>query len=214
MEKNLEHKRKSYERNHLTGKELEDAPMDLFRQWYDEVEASGEIEEVNAMTVSTIGVDGFPKGRVVLLKKITETGFIFYTNYSSEKGKALEKNPHICLSFFWPAAEKQVIIKGKAERVAPEISDHYFHSRPKGSQLGALVSPQSQEIPNRAFLENKLAELKQEFNNKMIDRPSYWGGYEVKPISVEFWQGRPNRLHDRFLYTLKNGQWSHVRLAP
>lgn len=214
MEKNLENERKSYEKGSLSGNVLENNPMQLFQQWYDIVEESKEVMEVNAMTISTMGLDGFPKGRVVLLKKITSEGFIFYTNYTSEKGKAMEKNPHVCLSFFWPAAEKQVIIKGEAHRVASAESDHYFHSRPRGSQFGAIASPQSQPVPNRKFLEDKLENLKSEYSDRTIKRPAYWGGYLVEPVSMEFWQGRPNRLHDRFEYTRKDGQWGHVRLAP
>ncbi|MDR6300740.1 pyridoxamine 5'-phosphate oxidase [Mesonia maritima] len=215
MEKNLENYRKVYKKAELRLENLEKNPIQLFQKWFNEVEAITEIDEANAMTMSTIGLDGFPKNRVVLLKKIKEEGFVFYTNYESEKGKAIAKNPKVSLSFFWPAAERQVIIIGEAEKVSEEESDAYFNSRPKGSRLGALVSPQSQPIENREILEKKLAELEKEYEDKTVERPSHWGGYIVKPQAIEFWQGRPNRLHDRFKYTLnKDNSWTAIRLAP
>jgi pyridoxamine 5'-phosphate oxidase len=167
------------------------------------------------MTVSTIGLDGFPKSRVVLLKRFNHEGFIFYTNYTSEKGKAIAANPNICISFFWPNMERQVIIKGKAEKVAENLSDGYFESRPKGSQLGALVSNQSSVIASRDVLEQELKELEVTYKNKEVPRPSHWGGYLVRPVSIEFWQGRPNRLHDRIRFTLQEDwDWKMERLAP
>ena len=167
------------------------------------------------MTISTIGLDGFPKSRVVLLKKYTHEGFIFYTNYKSEKGRAIEANPNICLSFFWPAAERQIIIKGKAEMIATNLSDGYFESRPRGSQLGAIVSNQSEVIKNRTDLEQKLKALETHHDGNVIERPDYWGGFIVKPVELEFWQGRPNRLHDRLRYKLKaDYDWQIDRLAP
>ncbi|WP_396175251.1 pyridoxamine 5'-phosphate oxidase, partial [Flavobacterium sp.] len=166
-------------------------------------------------TVATIGLDGFPRARVVLLKKFNEEGFIFYTNYDSEKGKAIEVNPHICLSFFWHSMERQVIIKGIAEKTTPSVSDGYFETRPNGSKLGAIVSPQSQIIPSRDFLEEKLKDLENQFNQKEIPRPLNWGGFLVRPQEVEFWQGRPNRLHDRIRYQLQaDYSWKISRLAP
>ncbi len=167
------------------------------------------------MTVSTIGLDGFPKSRVVLLKKFNEEGFIFYTNYDSEKGKAILNNPNICLSFFWHSMERQVIIKGIAEKTSENISDNYFASRPDGSKLGAMVSAQSEVIPNRDYLEENLKKLEQEFEGKEIPRPAFWGGFLVRPVEVEFWQGRPNRLHDRIRYKLsENYDWKIDRLSP
>ena len=167
------------------------------------------------MTVSTIGLDGFPKSRVVLLKKFNEEGFIFYTNYNSEKGKAILNNPNVCLSFFWHSMERQIIIKGIAEKTSATISDNYFASRPDGSKLGAIVSPQSEVIPSRDFLDNKLKELEKQFEGKEIPRPENWGGFLVRPIEVEFWQGRANRLHDRIRYKLEdNFNWKIDRLSP
>lgn len=206
--------RKSYEKSELLETSIDSNPMMQFQKWFYEVEEFGGVDEVNAMTVSSIGLDGFPKARVVLLKKYNEDGFVFYTNYESEKGKAILANPNICLSFFWPSIERQVIIKGIAKKVDAQVSDNYFHSRPIGSQLGALVSPQSQVIESRIFLENNLKDLEQEFEGKEIPRPEHWGGFLVEPVSIEFWQGRANRLHDRIRYTLNDFDWKIERLAP
>ena len=215
MQEDLGNYRKSYGKSALVEGSISDNPMQLFQNWFYEVEATEGIDEPNAMTVSTIGLDGFPKSRVVLLKKYTYEGFIFYTNYESEKGKAIAKNPKVCLSFFWPNMERQIIIKGKAEKIPENLSDGYFESRPEGSKLGAIVSEQSSVIPSREVLEEKLKQLEKEYHNKEINRPGYWGGYIVKPISMEFWQGRPNRLHDRIRYTLqKDYDWKIERLAP
>ena len=213
--KDLGDYRKSYEKSELLENSIPEDPINLFQKWFYEVEAMNSVSEINAMTVSTIGLDKFPKSRVVLLKKFNEEGFVFYTNYDSEKGKALLQNPNVCLSFFWPVAERQIIIKGIAEKTPDVISDNYFASRPDGSKLGAIVSPQSNIIPNREFLENKLKELENSFEGKEIPRPKNWGGFLVRPVSVEFWQGRPNRLHDRIIYTVLNDlSWKIQRLAP
>lgn len=213
--KDLSDYRKSYEKKALLENEVPSDPMQLFKQWFHEVEDFGGLEEVNAMTLVTNGLDGFPKSRIVLLKQFNYEGFVFYTNYLSEKGKAIEANPKVALSFFWPTLERQVIIKGVAEKIAPNLSDGYFESRPLGSQLGAIVSLQSEVIPNRAYLEEKLKELEKASEGKNVERPSHWGGYLVKPISVEFWQGRPNRLHDRLRYTIQEDfNWKLERLAP
>ncbi|MBQ4914528.1 pyridoxamine 5'-phosphate oxidase [Maribacter sp. MMG018] len=215
MQKDLGDYRKSYEKSALMENNISDNPMQLFQTWFYEVEQSNGVDEPNAMTVSTIGLDGFPKSRVVLLKKYTHEGFIFYTNYKSEKGRAIANNPNVCVSFFWPNLERQVIIKGKAEKIAENLSDGYFESRPHGSKLGALVSNQSNVIASRDELEDELKRLEKEFEGKEVQRPKHWGGYIVKPISVEFWQGRPNRLHDRIRYRLENGlDWVVERLAP
>lgn len=214
MQKDLGNYRKSYEKSALLEGSISDNPMELFQKWFYEVEASEGVDEPNAMTVSTIGLDGFPKNRVVLLKKYTHEGFIFYTNYESEKGKAIAQNSNVCISFFWPNLERQVIIKGQAEKIANNLSDGYFESRPDGSKLGALVSNQSSVIASREFLEEKLKTLEKQYENKEIERPEWWGGYIVKPISMEFWQGRPNRLHDRIRYQLEDIDWKMERLAP
>ena len=215
MQKDLDDYRKSYKKSVLMEDAVPENPMVLFQTWFDELEASEGVEESNAMTVSTIGLDGFPKSRVVLLKKFGEQGFVFYSNYESEKGKAIAKNPRLCVSFFWPNLERQVIVKGQAEKLPARQSDDYFESRPEGSRLGALISDQSSVIPSREYLENKLSESEAAYRDKKIERPDHWGGYLVRPVSIEFWQGRPNRLHDRVRYTLQDASgWKRERLAP
>jgi len=215
MQKDLGNYRKSYEKSELIEENVSDNPMQLFQTWFYETEQSDSVEEPNAMTVSTLGLDGYPKSRVVLLKKYTYEGFIFYSNYDSEKGRAIAKNPQVCISFFWPVLERQIIIKGKAEKIAENLSDGYFESRPDGSKLGAMASDQSSVIPSRAVLENRLKQLEEEYREKEIQRPKNWGGYIVKPVSIEFWQGRPNRLHDRIRYSLQEDfDWKIERLAP
>ncbi len=214
MQKDLGNYRKTYEKSELSEKSVTDNPMELFQKWFYETEASEGVDEPNAMTISTIGLDGFPKSRIVLLKKYTHEGFIFYTNYNSEKGKAIANNPNVCLSFFWPNMERQIIIKGVVEKIPENLSDGYFDSRPDGSKLGALVSNQSEVISSREEIEGRLKELENKYQGKEIQRPSHWGGYIVKPISMEFWQGRPNRLHDRIRFTLENIDWKIERLAP
>lgn len=215
MNNDLSNYRKTYQKSELSENEISDNPLELFQKWFFEVEEFGSDIEANAMTISTIGKDGFPKSRVVLLKKYTWEGFIFYTNYNSEKGKAIEANPNVCLSFFWHNIERQVIIKGKAEKIAENLSDGYFESRPDGSKLGAWASNQSEIVPSRVFLDQSLKKFEEQFENKEITRPKHWGGYIVKPQSIEFWQGRPNRMHDRIRYTLQEDyNWKIERLAP
>lgn len=215
MQQDLSNYRKSYEKSSLTEDTVKANPLEQFQKWFYEVEASGGPDEPNAMTLSTIGSDGYPKSRVVLMKKYTHEGFIFYTNYHSEKGKAIDTNPMVCISFFWANLERQVIIKGKAEKIAENLSDGYFESRPIGSQLGAIVSNQSEVVASREVLEKDLKELEASLEGKEITRPKHWGGYLVKPVSIEFWQGRPNRLHDRLRYTLQEDyDWKIERLAP
>jgi len=215
MEKDLSNYRKSYKKNALRKGNVPENPMELFQKWFYEIDNHFNADEGNAMTLSTFGLDGYPKNRIVLLKKYTYEGFIFYTNYESEKGKAIKENPNVCISFFWHSAERQIVIKGTAEKIAENLSDGYFESRPLGSQLGALASNQSEVIPNRDVLDNKLKQLEDKFSNKEIPRPKYWGGYIVKPIEFEFWQGRPNRLHDRIRYQLqKDFNWKIERLQP
>jgi pyridoxamine 5'-phosphate oxidase len=215
MNNDLSDYRKSYEKGALLKSNVPENPMELFQKWFYEVDHSDGVDEANAMTISTIGLDGYPKGRVVLLKKYTYEGFIFFTNYNSEKGKAILKNPNVCLSFFWHSAERQIIIKGKAEKIAENLSDGYFESRPRGSQLGAIVSNQSDVVKNRSELEEKLKQLEKAYEGKEIERPKFWGGFIVKPIEIEFWQGRANRLHDRIRYKLDaEFYWKIERLAP
>jgi pyridoxamine 5'-phosphate oxidase len=211
---NLHDKRKIYEKSQLIETEIKENPIEQFRNWFLDASENPSISEANAMAVSTLEEDGCPRTRMVLLKEYTYEGFIFYTNYDSRKGKAIEKTHKACLHFFWPGLERQIIIKADLEKIAENLSDGYFHSRPKGSQLGAAVSPQSQEIPNRQFLEEKLKVLEQEYENKEVPRPENWGGYIAKPYEIEFWQGRPNRLHDRIIYTLEDIDWKISRLAP
>lgn len=215
MNSDLSDYRKSYEKGELLLSGAPENPMELFQKWFHEVDKFFDEGETNAMTISTLGLDGYPKSRVVLLKRFTYEGFIFFTNYISEKGKAISKNPNVCLSFFWHGAERQVIIKGKAEKIAENLSDGYFESRPRGSQLGAMASNQSEVISNRDFLEDKLRDLETQFEGKDIPRPDFWGGYIVKPVEIEFWQGRSNRLHDRIRYKLESDyNWTKNRLSP
>ena len=215
MEKDLGNYRKSYEKEALEESKISGNPIQQFQTWFYEVEASETVDEANAMSISSIGLDGFPKTRVVLLKKYYEEGFVFYTNYDSEKGRAIAAHPEVCLSFFWPSMERQVIIKGLAEKLPAAVSDNYFDSRPLGSRLGAMVSPQSQVIDSRAVLEDSLKSLEAQAVEDQVKRPEHWGGYLVRPKSIEFWQGRPNRLHNRIRYSLEEDlNWKVERLAP
>lgn len=214
MNKNLADYRKSYEKGELMEEHISKDPFDQFKTWFDELEEAKTSSEVNAMNVSSIDLDGFPKNRIVLLKEFNEEGFIFYTNFGSEKAKSLLVNPHTCLSFFWPELERQVIIKGFAKKGSEEKANIYFNSRPRESQLGAWASHQSSEIASREVLEKTLRELTLEFEGKPVPKPEFWGGFLVEPISFEFWQGRPNRLHDRILYTKESNNWIFKRLAP
>ncbi|WP_034258093.1 pyridoxamine 5'-phosphate oxidase [Altibacter lentus] len=214
MRDNLHKERKSYEKGELSENSVDPNPLQQFRKWYYETEQTGGVDEVNAMTLTTIGVDGYPRGRVVLLKKYDENGFYFYTNYNSEKGLSISNNNHVCLSFFWPVMERQVIIKGKASKTSEADATNYFHSRPKGSQLGAMVSNQSKKIENREALEARLTELEKLYENKEVPKPENWGGFVVAPVEIEFWQGRPNRLHDRIRYRLHGHDWEIDRLQP
>jgi len=213
-EKDLGNLRKSYTKNELKAADIANDPMAFFGSWFNEAEHHPEIDEANAMTLATLGLDDYPKARVVLLKAINEKGFVFYTNYQSEKGLSIAHHAKVGLSFFWPALERQVIIKGTAEQLKPEVSNAYFNSRPKGSQLGALVSEQSKVITDRSILEAKLEALEIEYQDKSVDRPEHWGGYVVVPKCIEFWQGRPNRLHDRIRCQWQGSFWNIERLAP
>ena len=212
---NLHHKRQVYEYSELLESQVKDNPIEQFRDWFLDADKHPNIAEANAMSISTIEDDDCPRTRIVLLKSYTWEGFIFYTNYQSKKGNAIEKNPKACLHFFWPALERQVMIKAELEHVSEQMSDDYFASRPRGSQLGAVVSPQSEIVPNREFLQEKLVRLEQDMKGKEILRPQHWGGYLARPYEMEFWQGRPNRLHDRIVYQLQEDyNWKISRLAP
>jgi pyridoxamine 5'-phosphate oxidase len=189
-------------------------PMDQFERWWEEAIASN-IDEVNAFVLSTIKASGVPSARVVLLKGYTPEGFIFFTNYESAKGQDIEQHPKVAMNFFWKELERQVRITGTIEKVSTEESEKYFKSRPKESQIGAWSSPQSRIIPDRAFLEEIVAENAEKFKEGEIPLPPHWGGYIVKPFEMEFWQGRSSRLHDRIQYSLhSDGHWVRVRLAP
>lgn len=212
---NLHDKRKIYNKSGLLESDVAASPFQQFRRWFAEADGCDEIAEPNAMAVSTAEPDGCPRTRMVLLKSYDEEGFVFYTNFSSRKGKSLEKLPKACLSFFWPPLERQVIIKANIKKVPREVANEYFQSRPRGSRLGAIASPQSEKIPNREFLEKQLENAGQKFEGKEVDMPEDWGGYLAIAYEAEFWQGRPNRLHDRILYEKSDtGLWVVSRLAP
>ncbi|AVR46133.1 pyridoxamine 5'-phosphate oxidase [Christiangramia fulva] len=214
MENDLKAYRRSYEKGELQEDDLPDSPYFLFHSWFNLADLSEDIQEANAMTLSTVSEHGHPKSRVVLLKSFSEKGFKFFTNYHSDKGRHLENNPNCCISFFWPELEKQVIIEGEAEKLPQEESDEYFQIRPRGSQLGALASSQSSVIESRHVLVKKLNELEKKYKDKPIPRPAYWGGYIIKPLCFEFWQGRKNRLHDRIRYRSNEEKWIVERLSP
>lgn len=189
-------------------------PFDQFKAWFDQALAA-DLPEPNAMTIATATSDGKPSARMVLLKDYDERGFVFFTNYESHKGQQLEENPWGALVFWWAELERQVRIEGLVEKTSPPESDIYFHSRPENSQLGAWVSNQSQVIDSREVLEQRLQQLKEEYENKQIPRPQHWGGFRVIPTEIEFWQGRPSRLHDRLLYRRsEEGSWVMQRLSP
>jgi len=209
--KNIGKYRKSYEKKYIDDKNLDKIPFHLFEKWFNDACDDNSIDEPNAMSLSTIGLNGYPRTRVVLLKEFGNDGYIFYTNYNSRKGESIKVNSRVSLSFFWPSLERQIIITGNAIKISDQKSEKYFNERPKGSKIGAIISPQSQIIPDRLFLEKKIKNLSE--NN--IKKPNYWGGYIVKPIIFEFWQGRPNRLHDRIEFVLnETNEWINYRLAP
>lgn len=206
--------RKDYMLQSLLEKDVEADAIGQFDKWWEEAVRS-EITEVNAMTLATASADGVPSARIVLLKGYDKRGFVFFTNYESFKGKQLAENPRACLLFFWKELERQVRITGLVEKVSDAESDAYFNSRPEGSRIGAWVSPQSQVIANRQWLEEREKGFVKEHSEKPLARPSHWGGYRINPICIEFWQGRSNRLHDRIQYTLKeDATWLIERLAP
>jgi len=207
--------RQNYRFDALSEKEAKANPFEQFDTWFEEALVS-EIREPNAMTIATVSSDGHPSARIVLLKGYSEEGFIFYTNYESRKGKELAKNPYIAILFFWDILERQIRIEGKIEYLPAEVSDNYFNKRPKSSRIGALASPQSQVIADRNIIEENMQELSKKYENtEFVPRPKHWGGYIVVPSTIEFWQGRQSRLHDRLQYRLlEGGDWQVERLAP
>ena len=189
-------------------------PFHQFGLWWQEAIAAS-IDEINAMTLATASADGVPAARMVLLKGYDANGFVFYSNYHSQKGRELEENPRACLVFFWKELERQVRITGIVRKVTAEESDLYFNSRPENSRIGAVASPQSEVIPDRVWLEKREEEVRKQHQQSPVQRPPHWGGYRVMPVSFEFWQGRPSRLHDRLQYQLQeDGRWKLERLAP
>ena len=214
MSRSIADIRKDYMLHSLSEKDVAPNPIDQFTRWWDDA-LNSEIDEVNAMTLATVTAEGFPSARIVLLKGYTEDGFVFFTNYESHKGKELAQNPRACLVFFWKVLERQVRIEGNVEKISAEESEAYFQSRPIGSRIGAWASPQSTVISGREVIENNVVELEKKYANTPIPRPEHWGGYIVKPVNIEFWQGRSSRLHDRILYTAqKDLLWKIERLAP
>lgn len=214
MQSDISGIRKTYSQKTLSEKNIQPNPITQFDAWWEQALASA-IDEVNVMTLATASVDGIPSARIVLLKGFSEKGFVFFTNYNSYKGKQLMENPKACLVFFWKELERQVRITGIVQKTSAQESDDYFYSRPLASQLGACVSPQSTAIENREWLESRYYEFENQISASSIQRPDHWGGFIVKPVIIEFWQGRPSRLHDRIEYSLQeNGEWKIERLAP
>ena len=206
--------RENYTKGSIDVSDVAANPIDQFNVWFNDALAA-KLKEPNAMTVSTLGEDGRLSSRVVLLKGLDNEGFVFYTNYLSKKGLALDFQPQACINFFWVELERQVRIEGQISKIAPEISDAYFQSRPRGSQIGAVVSEQSAVIQCREELEIKTLALERQYEGQIIPRPAHWGGFCLKPDYIEFWQGRPSRLHDRIRYQLSEGNvWSIDRLSP
>ena len=214
MKESIASIRKNYSRKKLLEKKAAANPFDQFGKWWKQALKAG-IDEVNAMTLATASADGMPSARIVLLKDFSGEGFSFFTNYASYKGQQLAENPKACLVFFWKELERQVRITGLVEKLPEAQSAAYFHSRPVESQVGAVVSPQSQVIESRKWLDKTYESRSQALKGQVIEKPVNWGGYLVKPVIIEFWQGRPGRLHDRLQYSLQqDGSWKMERLAP
>lgn len=205
--------RNEYKYAELTEISIAKNPFKQFELWMNEA-LNAKVNEPTAMSVATFGTDGFPGARIVLLKDFDENGFTFFTNYTSNKGISISKNPAVGIHFFWPELERQIRISGFAEKTPNEISDRYFYSRPVLSQIAAIASTQSSKIHSREFLNNQFKNIQEKTNNETIKRPENWGGYLVKPVKFEFWQGRESRLHDRILFEKVNNNWLISRLAP
>lgn len=210
---NIEEIRTDYRLLELDENQVDKNPLVQFSIWFEQA-IQADLEEVNAMTLATVSANGAPNARIVLLKDLEDNGFVFYTNYQSNKGQELAANPNASLVFFWPALQRQVRINGLVKKVNPETSEKYFHSRPIGSQFGAWASPQSQVIPDRNVLEQNLQSVVEKYKDQIVPKPPHWGGYKLLPTLIEFWQGRASRLHDRILYTKIGEDWNIERLAP
>jgi pyridoxamine 5'-phosphate oxidase len=214
MDNKISEIRKDYLQKNLSESDVNADPIQQFETWWKEA-IDAKIEEINAMTLATASMEAVPSARIVLLKGFSNEGFVFFTNYNSYKGQQLSENPKACLLFFWKELERQVKITGLVTKVSDKESDMYFNSRPELSRIGAIASPQSQVIEGRQWLDEQFSRIEKEIRNKEIQRPKHWGGYIVKPVIIEFWQGRANRLHDRIQYSLnENGSWKIERLAP
>ena len=209
--KSIKDLRTDYQKSVLNIEDLTEDPITLFQQWLSK--AITYSNDANAFVLSTVNINGVPSSRVLLLRGITEKGFSFFTNYSSRKSQEIKFNSNVCMNFFWPEMERQVRINGSISRLSVQESDDYFNSRPYESRIGAWCSPQSQVIESREVFENKILELKKKYPNE-VPRPENWGGYTIMPNEIEFWQGRANRLHDRFLYNKQGKNWTINRLAP
>jgi pyridoxamine 5'-phosphate oxidase len=210
---NLHNLRQEYKTAQLTENDVDANPLHQFGKWFSAA-LDAQLYEPNVMTLATADRYGKPSARIVLLKEYDENGFVFYTNYESKKGQDLLENPEAALVFFWAELERQVRIEGVVSKVDPQTSANYFHSRPTGSQIGAMASPQSSILNSRESLEDKVVQLSKEYEGKEIPHPAHWGGYLIEPTHMEFWQGRPSRLHDRIVYDLVDGSWIINRLAP
>lgn len=210
---NLSDLRREYTKGGLRRADLNPNPIIQFQTWFEQA-LNSQLLEPSAMTLATANKEGRPSARIVLLKAADERGFMFFTNYESRKGRDLGQNPHGALVLYWAELEREICVAGDVTKVSQEESEKYFALRPRGSQLGACVSPQSTVVPDRAYLEARLEAVENKFAGTAVEKPAHWGGYLLTPTRIEFWQGRPNRLHDRFQYTKQGGIWRIERLAP